>query len=89
MRHEILLPALGDAESGEVSEWYHASGDRVAAGEALVAVDVDKIEIDVPSQIAGTLTIVATEGTEVRVGDVLAWITADEPASVPPGAQSQ
>jgi 2-oxoglutarate dehydrogenase E2 component (dihydrolipoamide succinyltransferase) len=78
MRHEIVLPALGDAESGEVSTWYHATGERVAAGEPLVAVDVDKVVIDVPAQVAGILTIVALEGTEVKVGDLLCWV-ADTP----------
>jgi 2-oxoglutarate dehydrogenase E2 component (dihydrolipoamide succinyltransferase) len=86
MRHEILLPALGDAESGEVSTWYRSTGERVAAGEPLVAVDVDKVEIDVPAQAAGTLTIVAAEGTQVRVGDLLCWV-ADDDSSVPPGPE--
>jgi 2-oxoglutarate dehydrogenase E2 component (dihydrolipoamide succinyltransferase) len=82
MRHEIVLPALGDAESGEVSSWYHATGERVAAGEPLVAVDVDKIVIDVPAQVAGILEIVALEGTEVKVGDLLCWVAdGDSPAS--------
>ena len=82
MRHEIVLPALGDAESGEVSSWYHVTGDRVAAGEPLVAVDVDKIVIDVPAQVAGILEIVASEGTEVKVGDLLCWVAdGDSPAS--------
>ena len=82
MRHEIVLPALGDAESGEVSSWYHVTGDRVAAGEPLVAVDVDKIVIDVPAQVAGILEIVAPEGTEVKVGDLLCWVAdGDSPAS--------
>jgi pyruvate/2-oxoglutarate dehydrogenase complex dihydrolipoamide acyltransferase (E2) component len=80
MRHEILLPALGDAASGEVSDWYYSSGERVTAGEALVAVDVDKVVIDVPTQVSGTLTVVAVEGTEVRVGDLLCWVADDEPA---------
>jgi pyruvate/2-oxoglutarate dehydrogenase complex dihydrolipoamide acyltransferase (E2) component len=74
MRHEILLPALGDAESGEVSAWYRDTGEHVAAGEPLVVVDVDKVEIDVPAQVAGILTIVAPVGTAVRVGDLLCWV---------------
>lgn len=74
MRHEIVLPALGDAESGEVSTWYRATGELVAAGEPLVAVDVDKVVIDVPAQVAGILTIVAPQGTEVKVGDLLCWV---------------
>jgi pyruvate/2-oxoglutarate dehydrogenase complex dihydrolipoamide acyltransferase (E2) component len=50
----------------------------VAVGEPLVAVDVDKVEIDVPAQVAGTLTIVAAEGTEVSVGDLLCWVADDD-----------
>jgi pyruvate/2-oxoglutarate dehydrogenase complex dihydrolipoamide acyltransferase (E2) component len=77
MRHEILLPALGDAESGEISEWYRSSGDVVAVGEPVVAVDVDKVVMDIPTQAAGVLTVAAAEGAEVRVGDLLGWITDD------------
>ena len=84
MRHEILLPALGDAEAGEVSTWYHSTGERVAAGEPLVAVDVDKVVIDVPAQVAGILTVVAAEGTEVQVGDLLCWVSDDD-SSAPAG----
>lgn len=78
MRHEILLPVLGDAETGEVSEWYRATGDQVTAGEALVAVDVDKVTIDVPSVATGVLTVEAASGTEVKVGDLLGWIATDD-----------
>jgi pyruvate/2-oxoglutarate dehydrogenase complex dihydrolipoamide acyltransferase (E2) component len=39
-----------------------------------VAVDVDKVIIDVPTQVAGILTIAAPEGTEVKVGDLLCWV---------------
>jgi pyruvate/2-oxoglutarate dehydrogenase complex dihydrolipoamide acyltransferase (E2) component len=47
-----------------------------------VAVDVDKIVIDVPAQVAGILEIVAPEGTEVKVGDLLCWVAdGDSPAS--------
>jgi 2-oxoglutarate dehydrogenase E2 component (dihydrolipoamide succinyltransferase) len=75
VRHEVLLPALGDAESGTVAEWYHRSGDQVRPGDALVAVDVDKVVIDVPALAAGELTVEATEGTEVIVGGLLGWIS--------------
>lgn len=80
MRHDILLPGLGAAESGEISEFYRATGDHVAAGEALVAVDVDKVIMDVPTQIAGVVTFAAEVGAEVQVGDLLAWVDDEEPA---------
>jgi 2-oxoglutarate dehydrogenase E2 component (dihydrolipoamide succinyltransferase) len=78
MKHEVLLPALGDADTGEISDWYRATGDHVTAGEALVAVDIDKVTIDVPSVASGVLTIEAQLGTEVKVGDLLGWITEDD-----------
>jgi pyruvate/2-oxoglutarate dehydrogenase complex dihydrolipoamide acyltransferase (E2) component len=78
MKHEILLPALGDADTGEISDWYRATGDQVTVGEALVAVDIDKVTIDVPSVARGVLTIEAQLGTEVKVGDLLGWITEDD-----------
>lgn len=81
MRHDIVLPALGDAEVGEVATWYHASGDMVSAGDPIVAVDVDKVVIDVPTYVAGVLTIAVPEGTEVRVGDLLGWVTDDVPGA--------
>lgn len=77
MRHDILLPALGDVTSGEVADWYWKSGDRVTAGEPVVAVDVDKTTIDVPSVATGLLTIAAEPGTEVQVGGLLGWVTDD------------
>jgi pyruvate/2-oxoglutarate dehydrogenase complex dihydrolipoamide acyltransferase (E2) component len=74
-RHEIALPALGDAESGEVSAWYRDSGASVATGEPVVAVDVDKAVLDLPAPVSGVLTAVAEVGAEVSVGDLLGWIT--------------
>jgi pyruvate/2-oxoglutarate dehydrogenase complex dihydrolipoamide acyltransferase (E2) component len=77
-RHEIALPVLGDVESGEVSAWYKDSGTSVTTGEPLVAVDIDKTVLDVPAPVSGVLTAVAEVGAEVRVGDLLGWITADD-----------
>jgi pyruvate/2-oxoglutarate dehydrogenase complex dihydrolipoamide acyltransferase (E2) component len=79
-RHEIALPVLGDIESGEVSAWYKDSGTSVTTGEPLVAVDIDKIVLDVPAPVSGVLTAVAEVGAEVRVGDLLGWITAPDDA---------
>jgi 2-oxoglutarate dehydrogenase E2 component (dihydrolipoamide succinyltransferase) len=78
MRYEILLPAVGDATGGEVSEWYRSTDDVVQAGEPLVAIDIDKITIEVPSPAAGTLTIALPRAAHVALGDVLGWVTASE-----------
>ena len=77
MRHEIRVPAVGDAVEGEVAEWYHSSADIVQEGEPLVAVDIDKVVIDVPSPAAGMLTVSSAVGTRVVLGDLLGWVSDD------------
>jgi 2-oxoglutarate dehydrogenase E2 component (dihydrolipoamide succinyltransferase) len=77
VRHDLLLPTVGDATTGEVSDWYKATGDVVRAGEPILAVDIDKVTLDVPAPVSGVLTAVAELGTEVGIGDVLGWIDAD------------
>jgi 2-oxoglutarate dehydrogenase E2 component (dihydrolipoamide succinyltransferase) len=77
MRHEVRLPAVGDAVEGEVAEWYHATADIVQEGEPLVAIDIDKIVIDVPSPAAGTLTVSLPVGARVALADLLGWVSDD------------
>jgi 2-oxoglutarate dehydrogenase E2 component (dihydrolipoamide succinyltransferase) len=78
VRHDLLLPSVGDAGTGEVSDWYRATGDVVKAGEPMLAVDIDKVTLDVPAPASGVLTAVAEIGSEVGIGDVLGWIDADD-----------
>jgi pyruvate/2-oxoglutarate dehydrogenase complex dihydrolipoamide acyltransferase (E2) component len=75
VRHEIRLPNVSGATDGTVSEWYRGDGEAVAAGEAVVALDIDKIVIDVPSPAPGILTIALQTGASVAVGGLLGWVT--------------
>jgi pyruvate/2-oxoglutarate dehydrogenase complex dihydrolipoamide acyltransferase (E2) component len=76
-RHQLVLPAVGGAGAGEVSAWYHQTGEHVTGGQPVVAVDIDKVVVDVPAPADGVLTAVAQIGTEVQVGEVLGWIQAE------------
>lgn len=78
MRREILLPVVGDATDGQVSEWYRSDGDLVEAAEPLVAIDIDKLTIEVPAPERGLLTIVLPVGSPVSLGDVLGWVTESD-----------
>jgi 2-oxoglutarate dehydrogenase E2 component (dihydrolipoamide succinyltransferase) len=75
VRREIRLPAVGEAIDGEVSEWYRSEHEVVQAGEALVAIDIDKVTIEVPSPAPGVLTIALPVGSHVALGEVLGWVT--------------
>lgn len=79
MRTEIHMANLGyDMESGRVAGWLKQVGDRVERGEPIVEIETDKATIEMESTVDGTLAeIVAAEGSDVPVGDVIAYVDAD------------
>ncbi len=83
---DVTLPQLGETVTeGTITRWFKKVGDTVAADEPLFEVSTDKVDTEVPSPMAGTLTeIRAQEGDTVPVGAVIAVIgSADaEPAPV-------
>jgi 2-oxoglutarate dehydrogenase E2 component (dihydrolipoamide succinyltransferase) len=70
------MPQLGETVTeGTITRWFKNVGDVVAMDEILFEVSTDKVDSEVPSPIAGTLTeILAAEGDVVEVGQVLARI---------------
>ena len=76
--YEFRLPMLGDAELGTVAEWYVADGDVVLEGQDVVAIDIDKVTVDVAAPCAGRLRITADVGVELAVGSLLGRIVGDE-----------
>ncbi|MDR3709641.1 MAG: 2-oxoglutarate dehydrogenase complex dihydrolipoyllysine-residue succinyltransferase [Capsulimonadaceae bacterium] len=73
---EIRVPQLGESiVEATVGKWAKQPGDRVAAGEALVELETDKINIEVPAEADGVLSsLLRREGETVSVGDVIATI---------------
>jgi pyruvate dehydrogenase E2 component (dihydrolipoamide acetyltransferase) len=75
-RTEVRMPNLGyDMEAGKVVAWLKKVGDTVARGEPIVEIETDKTTIQVEALASGTLVeIVAEEGSEVPVGEVVAYL---------------
>jgi len=73
MATEIKVPTLGESvTSATVARWLKHAGDSVAADEALVELETDKVTVEVNAPSAGTLAeITVQEGGEVEVGAVL------------------
>jgi len=73
---EARLPHLGEGiEKASVSYWHKSIGDSVKEGEDLVELVTDKATFNMPSPASGALKeILAEEGDEVTVGQVLARI---------------
>lgn len=82
---EIRVPALGESVvDATISKWLKQEGDAVTAGEALVELETDKVNVEVPAEQDGTLAqIVKHEGDTVGIGEVLALIDGGAPADAP------
>jgi len=72
----VKMPALGESVTeGTVTRWLKAEGDEVAIDEPLLEVSTDKVDTEIPSPVAGTLTkILVSEDDTVPVGADLAII---------------
>jgi len=88
----IIVPELGESVvEARVAKWLKKAGDRVAAGDALVELETEKIDLEVSADRAGVLASIAhPEGADVKVGEVLAVLDdtatphAPAPASTRP-----
>ena len=87
---EIAMPQLSDSmEQGLVLQWLIEDGAEVALGDELVEIETDKATMTYIAEVAGTLQIVAAEGTTVPVGETIAIVgarteTSDAPAPAAP-----
>jgi 2-oxoglutarate dehydrogenase E2 component (dihydrolipoamide succinyltransferase) len=86
MAVEIRVPTLGESIlEATVGKWLKQVGDQVAAGEMLVDLETDKVNVEVAAEQAGVLEqIVKGEGQNVGVGEVIGLIGAGAPQNGAP-----
>src|SRR5947199_3755869 len=84
MAFSVVMPALEMAqETGKLLAWRKKEGDRVAKGEPLLEIETDKAVVEVEAPADGVLAgINAFEGSDIPVGQTIAWIVA--PGESPP-----
>ncbi|NUH65013.1 2-oxoglutarate dehydrogenase complex dihydrolipoyllysine-residue succinyltransferase [Sulfitobacter sp. S0837] len=77
MTSEVRVPTLGESVTeATVATWFKKPGDTVAVDEMLCELETDKVTVEVPSPVAGTLSeIVAQEGETVGVDALLANVS--------------
>ena len=85
MTEKILVPVLGESiTEATVSKWLKSKGESISADEPIVELETDKVNLEVPSPINGTLTAINfKDGESVEVGAVLGEISEG------PGDQKQ
>jgi len=83
---DVRMPELGETiTQGTIPRWFKEVGDTVAVSEALFEVSTEKVDAEVPSPLAGTITkILIGLGETVDVGTIVAEIDAvgSAPSSV-------
>jgi 2-oxoglutarate dehydrogenase E2 component (dihydrolipoamide succinyltransferase) len=79
MATDVTVPALGESiTEATLGQWLKNPGDPVRADEPVASLETDKVAVEVPSPIAGTMgEQVVPEGATVGVGAVIARIEAN------------
>jgi 2-oxoglutarate dehydrogenase E2 component (dihydrolipoamide succinyltransferase) len=80
MIEKILVPVLGESiTEATVAKWLKKAGDRVEADEAIVELETDKVNLEVPSPVDGILSeINSKDGETVEVGALLGSINQND-----------
>lgn len=82
---EIKIPAVGESiTSGLLSTWHRNDGESVAAGEALLTLETDKVSTEITAEKAGVLRVKVPAGSEVKIGEVVGTIDESAAAKAEP-----
>ncbi|NJN19259.1 MAG: dihydrolipoyllysine-residue succinyltransferase, partial [Oscillochloris sp.] len=86
MAYEIKVPALGESiVEATVARWLKQTGEPVAAGEPVVELETDKVNLEVAADQGGVMgPITKGEGETVAIGDLLGTVEPGDAAAAPP-----
>ena len=84
MLHEIKVPEAGfGIAEATIVEWFVDIGDAVQEGDPVVAVETEKVNVEIPAPGSGILTEIRCQvGAVVPVGEVLGIIAAEADAAI-------
>jgi len=73
---EVPMPQMGESiTEGTITKWLKNVGDTVQRDEPIFEISTDKVDAEIPSPVAGTLTeIRVKEGSTVTINTVVAVI---------------
>ena len=80
MSTEVVMPQMGESiAEGTITKWLKKVGERVERDEPLFEISTDKVDAEIPSPAAGTLTEVRfKEGETVEVNTIVAVLDGDQ-----------
>src|SRR5213592_3344696 len=89
---DVVMPQMGESiVEGTLTKWLKKPGERVERDEPLFEISTDKVDTEIPSPAAGTLSeVLVEEGKTVGINTVVARIDegggaagASKPAAEP------
>jgi pyruvate dehydrogenase E2 component (dihydrolipoamide acetyltransferase) len=86
MPTDVVMPQMGESiTEGTITKWLKKVGDTVERDEPLFEISTDKVDAEIPSPAAGTLTeIKFPEGATVGINTIVAVIGGNgKPATAP------
>src|SRR6187402_2739009 len=85
MSTEVVMPQMGESiAEGTITKWLKQVGERVERDEPLFEISTDKVDAEIPSPAAGTLTEVRfKEGDTVEVNTVIAVLDGNQASAAP------
>src|SRR5580692_8491567 len=87
---DVVMPQMGESiVEGTLTKWLKKAGDHVERDEPLFEISTDKVDTEIPSPIAGTLSeILVEEGKTVGINTVVGRISDGSNGAIPaPAAQ--
>ena len=84
MSDRILVPVLGESVTeATVAKWLKNEGDKITADEAIVELETDKVNVEVPAPSNGILDKISVkEGQTVNVGALLGTISFSKSSTI-------
>ena len=85
MATDVLVPTLGESiTEATLGQWIKKPGEPVKADEPIASLETDKVAVEVPSPVAGTMgDYLVKEGDTVAVGALIARIVDGAGAPAP------
>ena len=86
MTIEVKVPVLPESvEDATIATWHKKAGDTIRRDENLVDLETDKVVLEVPAPVEGTVTeLKAEEGDTVHSDDLIAVIEEGEVSETEP-----
>lgn len=80
---ELKVPSVGESVTEvEIGEWLKAVGDTVQQDEIIVMLETDKVTVELPAPVSGTITkILLNQGDTAMVGDIVGYLEEGAVAS--------